>query len=112
MSSKTLQLCICGAKQVILCLAILAEKTMLLKTPNHNLFFSLLEKVLERFEQEHGATLLVATLCLLEVSAAGLLESELLAMLGDKDTLIPPSPFDEKGIGVNRFSWSISNLPG
>ena len=67
----------------------------------NNLFlslnFSLLEELLKRFENETGGTLIVATLCLLEASSAGLLESELRQILGEEDKLMPPSPFDEKG---------------
>ena len=58
---------------------------------------SLLEELLKRFENETGGTLIVATLCLLEASSAGLLESELRQILGDEEKLMPPSPFDEKG---------------
>lgn len=57
---------------------------------------SLLDELLKRFEGESGGTLLVATLCLLEASAAGLLESELRQILADEDKLMPPAPFDEK----------------
>jgi nephrocystin-3 len=53
--------------------------------------FELLEQVLERFEAESGGHLLVATLSLLECSAHGLLEQELLSLLGDEDNLMPPS---------------------
>lgn len=59
--------------------------------------FSLLEQLLTRFEGERGGHLIVATLCLLESSNAGLLESELRHILGNEATLMPPSPFDEKG---------------
>jgi len=38
--------------------------------------------------------LLIATLCLLEVSARGLLEVELLAILGDEENLMPPKSSD------------------
>ncbi|XP_045158536.2 TPR repeat-containing protein DDB_G0287407-like isoform X2 [Mercenaria mercenaria] len=57
---------------------------------------NLLEELLRRFEGESGGTLIVATLCLLEASAAGLLESELRHILADEDKLMPPAPFDEK----------------
>ena len=50
-----------------------------------------------RLEEEDGGNLVVATLCLLEASSAGLLETELRQMLGNEMTLMPPSPFDEKG---------------
>ena len=58
----------------------------------------LLEQVLHRFEQEGGGHLRVATLCLLEVSSRGLLESELLEILATDD-LMPPKVDDtaEKG---------------
>lgn len=49
----------------------------------------LLEQVFSRFEEENGGMLLVATLCLLECSATGLLETELLLVLGDEDNLMP-----------------------
>ena len=69
-----------------------------------NLFYnSLLEQVFSRFEQENGGRLLVATLCLLETSSTGLLETELLQMLGDEDNLMPSEEKDgegEKGIYV------------
>lgn len=55
-------------------------------------------QVLKRFEKENGGQLLVATLCLLEVSAGGLLESELLTILGDEDRL-QPSQDEEKEKG-------------
>ena len=48
-------------------------------------------QIIERFERESNPTLLVATLCLLEVSSRGLLETELLAMLGDEDHLTRPN---------------------
>ncbi|XP_071485074.1 telomerase protein component 1-like [Diadema antillarum] len=51
--------------------------------------FELLEQVFTRFEEENGGMLLVATLCLLECSATGLLETELLLILGDEDNLMP-----------------------
>ncbi|XP_022080358.1 telomerase protein component 1-like isoform X2 [Acanthaster planci] len=51
---------------------------------------NLLEQVLTRFEEENGGELLVATLCLLECSCHGLLETELLSILGDEDNLMPP----------------------
>ena len=53
-------------------------------------------QVLERFEQESGGELLVATLSLLEVSAHGLLETELLEMLADSDNLMPQEKGTEK----------------
>jgi hypothetical protein len=50
---------------------------------------SLLEQILSRLEEENGGVLVVATLCLLECSRHGLLESELLCLLGDEDNLLP-----------------------
>ena len=58
--------------------------------------FSMLEDVLSQFEEEYDGHLVVATFCMLEVSASGLLQSELLQLLALED-LMPPSPFDEKG---------------
>ncbi|XP_033641295.1 telomerase protein component 1-like [Asterias rubens] len=55
----------------------------------------LLEQVFDRFEEENGGSLLIGTLCLLETSETGLLETELLQILGDEDNLMPPS--DESG---------------
>ena len=55
-------------------------------------------QVMDRFEKENGGNLLVATLCLLEVSARGLLETELLYILGDEDRIMPSkSDVEEKG---------------
>ncbi len=56
--------------------------------------FSLEMDVFSRFEEETGGKLMIATLCLLEVSRHGLLETELLALLGDDSHLAPP-PFKE-----------------
>ena len=42
-------------------------------------------QVLERFEQESDPELLKATVCLLEVSQRGLLETELISILADCD---------------------------
>lgn len=50
-----------------------------------------------RLENECGSNLVIATLCLLEASFAGLYEHELRQILGHENTLMPPSPFDEKG---------------
>eukprot|EP00794_Sanderia_malayensis_P017020 gene17020-18734_t len=47
--------------------------------------------VFSRFEKEAGGQLMIATLCLLEVSRHGLLETELLALLGDQHNLKPPN---------------------
>ncbi|XP_013381732.1 TPR repeat-containing protein DDB_G0287407 isoform X2 [Lingula anatina] len=59
----------------------------------------LLGQVLERFEAETGGSLLVATLCMIEVSKGGLLESELLLLLADEENLMPPEEAEatEKG---------------
>ncbi|KAK6179484.1 hypothetical protein SNE40_011834 [Patella caerulea] len=57
---------------------------------------NILEELLTRLEHCEGGQLLVATLCLLEASVSGLLESELRNILGDKESLTPPSPYDEK----------------
>ncbi|KAL5022718.1 hypothetical protein ScPMuIL_001873 [Solemya velum] len=57
---------------------------------------NLFEHLLTRFEKESGGNLVVATLCLLEASSAGLLENELRSILSNELTLMPPSPFDEK----------------
>ena len=46
--------------------------------------------VFSRFEKETGGMLMTATLCLLEVSRHGLLETELLALLGSPENLKPP----------------------
>ncbi|XP_033113072.1 telomerase protein component 1-like [Anneissia japonica] len=50
---------------------------------------SLLESVLSRFEEENGGQVVVATLCLLECSKTGLLERELLMILGNQKNLTP-----------------------
>ena len=52
-------------------------------------------QILERFEEENGGRLLIATLCLLEVSSRGLLEVELLSVLADEDNLAPPGTHDD-----------------
>jgi hypothetical protein len=63
---------------------------------------------LERFEEENGGELLIAALCLLEVSNGGLLEVELLAVLGDEDNLMPrkllleSSKDDEESAGKSK----------
>jgi len=75
-------------------------------------------QILVRFEEENGGRLLIATLCLLEVSARGLLEVELLAVLGDEDHLMPNSDVgdsekdDEESVGkseqaVSRCHWYL-----
>ena len=64
-------------------------------TSVHNLFpyfsfnFSLEEQVLTRFEEENGGQIVIATVCLLETSRHGLLETELLQMLAEESTLTP-----------------------
>ena len=54
-------------------------------------------QVLERFEQESDPELLKATVCLIEESQHGLLETELLEILADSDKLLPPRKGAEKG---------------
>ena len=54
------------------------------------LIYSLEEQVLSRFEEENGGQLVVATVCLLETSRHGLLETELLELLADDNNLTPP----------------------
>ncbi|XP_028414822.1 telomerase protein component 1-like isoform X3 [Dendronephthya gigantea] len=51
---------------------------------------SLEEQVLTRFEEENGGQLVIATVCLLETSRHGLLETELLELLADESNLTPP----------------------
>ena len=58
---------------------------------------NILDGLLAQLEGEDGGELLVATLCLLEASAAGLLEMELRTLLADESVLRPPSPYEEKG---------------
>lgn len=57
---------------------------------------NLLAQVFDRFEEENGGNLLTATLCLLEASQTGLLEVELLSILGDEDNLMPSETEKEK----------------
>ncbi|XP_077981357.1 telomerase protein component 1-like [Glandiceps talaboti] len=59
----------------------------------------LLAQVLKRFEEENGGHLLVATLCLLESSATGLLEVELLEILSDEENLMAPDSSEGKATG-------------
>ncbi|XP_036368972.1 nephrocystin-3 [Octopus sinensis] len=61
-----------------------------------NGLLNLLAEVLTRLENTPQGNLITATLCLLEASSVGLLESELRQILGNEATLMPPSPFDEK----------------
>ena len=42
---------------------------------------------MQRFEYENGGDLLIAAVCLLEVSSRGLLETELLKILGNEDAI-------------------------
>ncbi|XP_071785835.1 telomerase protein component 1-like [Asterias amurensis] len=75
---------------------------------------NLLEQVLTRFEEENGGQLLVASLCLLECSCRGLLETELLNILGDEDNLMPgknSSGKMEKGQEENREKTSEDISP-
>ena len=51
--------------------------------------FRLEMAVLSRFERENGGELLIGALCLLEVSKRGLLEVELVTILGDEENLFP-----------------------
>ena len=46
--------------------------------------------MLTRFEEENGGQLVIATVCLLETSRHGLLETELLELLADENNLTPP----------------------
>ena len=46
--------------------------------------------MLSRFEEENGGQLVIATVCLLETSRHGLLETELLELLADENNLTPP----------------------
>ena len=46
--------------------------------------------MLTRFEEENGGLIVVGTLCLLETSRHGLLETELLQLLADESLLVPP----------------------
>ncbi len=70
---------------------------------NGNLYiYRLLQQVLTRFEAEGGGHLLVATLCLLEVSSTGLLESELLYILANEENIMTGS-IQEKGNSKNLW---------
>lgn len=60
------------------------------QSPHFSFNFSLEEQVLSRFEEENGGQIVVATVCLLETSRHGLLETELLQMLAEESTLTPP----------------------
>nr|XP_054748224.1 TPR repeat-containing protein DDB_G0287407-like isoform X1 [Lytechinus pictus] len=63
---------------------------------------NLLAQVFDRFEEENGGELLIATLCLLECSNTGLLETELLTILGDEDNLMPKSSWFDSGAGGEK----------
>ena len=61
--------------------------------------FSLEEEVFKRFEGEAGGELMRACVCMLEVSRHGLLETELLALLGDeKNIKVPEYKEGEEGL--------------
>lgn len=62
----------------------------------HEGLLSILDDLLSQLESEEGGELMVATLCLLEASSSGLLESELRQLLADESVLKPPSPYEEK----------------
>ena len=80
--------------------------------------FSLLMTVLTRFEREGGGHLLIATLCLIEVSSFGLLESELLTMLADEENLLPPeegkenSKFNTAGLNLTHLKYGLNTKLG
>ena len=61
-------------------------------------------EVFTRFENESGGKLMKATLCLLEVSRHGLLEFELLALLGTESNIVVP-----EYIEVRRSFFSHSD---
>ena len=66
---------------------------------------------MDRFEKENGGQLLVAALCLLETSATGLLETELLKILGDEETLLPKDKGEKEGKGIlDKKKLSIPSL--
>ena len=73
---------------------------------------SILDGLLAQLEGEEGGELLVATLCLLEASAAGLLESELRSLLADESVLRPPSPYEEKGQSAKRRTLDSCTTSG
>ncbi|XP_048581022.1 TPR repeat-containing protein DDB_G0287407 isoform X2 [Nematostella vectensis] len=56
-----------------------------------NDLISLEEQLLTRFELENGGPIVIGTVCLLETSRHGLLETELLQMLADETNIIPPA---------------------
>lgn len=65
--------------------------------------------MLTRFRDEGGGHLLVATLCLIEVSVCGLLESELLSILADEDNLLPPEEESEKGVTL-KINFALKSF--
>ena len=82
-------------------------ETEIVTIVSENLSYRLLQQVLGRFEEEGGGHLLVAALCLLEVSATGLLEAELLQLLADEENLMPNS-IEEKGSLFIKSNRKIS----
>lgn len=84
--------------------------------------FSLEEQVLTRFEEENGGQIVVATVCLLETSRHGLLETELLQMLAEESTLTPPpyiegesdqitvTKVEQTEAGLSRFLHPLPDL--
>ncbi|EDV25204.1 uncharacterized protein TRIADDRAFT_25073 [Trichoplax adhaerens] len=66
----------------------------------------LLEQVLTRFEEESGGHLMVATLCFLECSRHGLLERELLELLGEDETLKPET--EEQYLSKDRETNTLN----
>ena len=82
-------------------------ETEIVTIVSENLSYRLLQQVLGRFEEEGGGHLLVVTLCLLEVSATGLLEAELLQLLADEEILMPNS-IEEKGSLFIKSNRKIS----
>ena len=65
-------------------------------------------QIIERFERESDPTLLVATLCLMEVSARGLLETELLTILGDERLAMPEC---DKDADTEKSEDPNQNIP-
>jgi len=64
-------------------------------------------QILARFEEENGGRLLIATLCLLEVSARGLLEVELLSVLADEENIMPTGGVGDVGDGEKDDEESV-----
>ncbi|XP_071945133.1 TPR repeat-containing protein DDB_G0287407-like [Antedon mediterranea] len=67
----------------------------------------LLGQVLSRFEQENGGMLMIATLCLLETSSHGLLETELLSILGGDLSLLTPSKENFEKLQKNKENQDV-----